>query len=142
MEAYLSLFTSSLIAATLIPAQSEALLVGLIVYQPTQVTLLIIVASVGNVLGALINWTSGRFFAHSAGKRMSKDPSRLRKVTSWYERFGWITLFGSWLPIIGDPLTFCAGVMREPLWRFLLIVSLAKTGRYLVLGWLTLSSSS
>jgi len=121
------------VAATLIPAQSEALLVGLIVYQPTQVALLIIVASVGNVLGALINWMLGRFFAQSAGKRMFKDSSRLRKV---------ITLLGSWLPIIGDPLTFCAGLMKEPLWRFLLIVSFAKTGRYLVLGWLTVSSLS
>lgn len=142
MEAYLSLFASSLVAATLIPAQSEALLVGLIVYQPTQVALLIIVASVGNVLGALINWILGQFFSQSAGKRIFKDSTRLRQVTLWYERFGWITLFGSWLPIIGDPLTFCAGIMREPLWRFLLIVSLAKTGRYLVLGWLTLSSLS
>jgi membrane protein YqaA with SNARE-associated domain len=142
LEAYLSLFASSLVAATLIPAQSEALLVGLIAYQPTQVVLLILVASVGNVLGALINWTLGRFFAQSAGKRMFKDSSRLRRVTSWYERFGWITLLGSWLPIIGDPLTFCAGLMREPLWRFVLIVSFAKTGRYLVLGWLTVSSLS
>ena len=121
---------------------SEALLVGLIVYQPTQVALLILVASVGNVLGALINWTLGRFFAQTDGKRMFEDSSRFRRVTSWYERFGWITSLGSWLPIIGDPLTFCVGLMREPLWRFLLVVSFAKTSRYLVLGWLTVSSLS
>jgi membrane protein YqaA with SNARE-associated domain len=140
LEAYLSLFASSLAAATLIPAQSEALLVGLIIHWPTHAAELIIVASVGNVLGAVVNWILGRFFAQSLGRRLFTSSAWLGTVTSWYKRFGWITLFGSWLPIIGDPLTFCAGIMKERLWRFLLVVSFAKAGRYLVLGWLTLSS--
>ena len=80
LEAYLSLFASSLVAATLIPAQSEALLVGLIVYQPTQVALLILVASVGNVLGALINWTLGRFLRKLLASACSK--TRLGSVES------------------------------------------------------------
>ena len=53
-------------------------------------------------------------------------------------RYGRWTLLLSWVPIIGDPLTLVAGVMREPLWSFLLIVSLAKTGRYLMVMALTL----
>lgn len=41
------------------------------------------------------------------------------------------------MPIIGDPLTLAAGVMKEPLWRFLLLVTLAKVGRYFVLTLIT-----
>ena len=56
----------------------------------------------------------------------------------WYGRYGRWSLLLSWLPVIGDPLTLVAGIMREPLWRFMLIVTLAKTLRYTVLAAATL----
>jgi len=63
---------------------------------------------------------------------------QLDKARRHYERWGHWTLLLSWVPIIGDPLTLIAGVMREPLWRFLLLVTLAKGVRYGVLAALTL----
>ncbi|MEP2845606.1 MAG: DedA family protein, partial [Alphaproteobacteria bacterium] len=58
---------------------------------------------------------------------------QMGRASGWYQRWGYWSLLASWVPIIGDPLTLAAGMMREPLWRFLLIVTLAKGGRYLVL---------
>ncbi|MAW57815.1 MAG: DedA family protein [Oceanospirillales bacterium TMED33] len=142
MEIYLSLFTSSLLAATLIPAQSEAVLLGSILLIPDQAVGLVLVASLGNVLGAVINWVLGRFFSDSVGRRLFSDESRIKWVSQWYKRYGWVTRFGSWIPIIGDPLTFCAGVMKEPLWRFLLVVTFAKTARYVVLTTTTMQALS
>ena len=129
-----------MLAATLIPAQSEAILVGSILLIPDEAIGLVVVASVGNVLGALINWVLGRFFSDPVGRRLFSDESRFKRVFRWYGRYGWVTLFGSWVPVIGDPITFCAGVMREPVWRFLLVVTFAKTVRYVVVATTTLQA--
>jgi len=134
LEVYLSLFASSLLPATLIPAQSEAVLVGSITLLPDAVVLLVAVASVGNVLGALINWILGRFFSDRCARMYNEESGAVQRAARWYQRWGWISLFASWVPFIGDPLTFCAGIMREPLWRFLLIATIAKTSRYAVLA--------
>ena len=138
MEIYFSLFVSSVLAATLIPAQSESVLVGSMLLMPEEVLGLVMIASFGNTLGAVVNWVLGRFFGQTIGRRLFSDTPRMRRITHWYQRYGWLTLFGSWIPIVGDPLTFCAGVMREPLWRFLLVVTFAKTLRYVVVAVTTL----
>ena len=138
MEIYFSLFVSSVLSATLIPAQSESVLVGSMLLMPEEVLGLVIIASFGNTLGAVVNWVLGRFFGQTIGQRFFSDTPRMRRITNWYQRYGWLTLFGSWIPIVGDPLTFCAGVMREPLWRFLLVVTFAKTLRYVVVAVTTL----
>ena len=52
----------------------------------------------------------------------------------WYRRYGRWSLLGAWLPVVGDPLTVVAGVLREPFWVFLALVTVAKGGRYLVLA--------
>lgn len=52
--------------------------------------------------------------------------------------YGWGVLLLSWLPIIGDPLTVVAGVMRMPLLPFVVVVAVAKGGRYGVLWWLVM----
>ena len=57
----------------------------------------------------------------------------MARASGWYQRWGYWSLLASWVPIIGDPLTLAAGILREPLWRFILIVTFAKGGRYLVL---------
>jgi len=140
LEIYLSLFASSLLAATLIPAQSEAVLVGSIVLIPDDVFVLVTVASVGNILGALINWILGRFFSNRCARAYDAESGSVQRAALWYQRWGWISLFASWVPIIGDPITFISGVMKEPLWRFVLIVTMAKVTRYVVLGFVTISS--
>ena len=132
--AYLGLFLAALLAATLIPAQSEAVLAGLIV-AGHPVFWLVLVASLGNVLGSLINWWLGRQLSRFAGRRwFPVSPQALERAGQRYRRYGSWSLLLSWVPVIGDPLTLMAGVMREPLWRFLLLVGLAKTGRYVVLA--------
>ena len=129
------LFFAALAAATLIPAQSEAILVALILNGAHSVWLLLAVATAGNVLGSAVNWVLGRFLAHHAGTRWFPVTERqLDRAARWYARWGRWSLLGAWLPIVGDPITLVAGVMREPFWRFLAIVTVAKGGRYLVLA--------
>lgn len=128
------LFLAAFIAATLLPGQSEAVLLALVFVGLHPVWLLVTVASAGNVLGSLVNWVIGRFMMRYAGHhRFPFTSEQIARAQGWYGRWGWMSLWASWVPIIGDPLTLAAGVMREPLWRFLLIVTLAKAGRYVAL---------
>lgn len=134
-----AMFFAAFIAATLIPAQSEAVLVGMILEESNPVWLLLLVATAGNVLGSLVNWAIGRFLQGYADHRwFPASPGQVERARLWYARHGWWTLFGSWLPIIGDPLVLVSGLMREPFWRVVLVVTLAKAGRYIVLAWITL----
>ena len=140
MLTLLGLFLAAFLAATLIPAQSEAVLVGLLLAGPHPVWLLLAVATVGNVLGAVVNWGIGRFLIRFADHpRFPFSPAQLARAQGSYARWGWVSLFGSWLPFVGDPLTLAAGAMKEPLWRFLTVVTLAKGGRYLALAAATLA---
>jgi membrane protein YqaA with SNARE-associated domain len=137
--ALLGLFGAALIAATLIPAQSEAVLVALLLAGTYPVWLLLVVASAGNVLGAIINWGVGRYAASfSQWRWFPASPARLEQAAGWYRRWGYLSLLGSWLPVVGDPITVAAGFLREPLWRFTLLVTLAKAGRYAVVAAVTL----
>jgi membrane protein YqaA with SNARE-associated domain len=138
LAAYAGLFLSALAAATILPMQSEAVLVGLLLadYSPW---LLVTVASVGNVLGAAINWLLGRGIERFRDRPwFPASHAGLQRAQSWYRRYGKWSLLLSWVPMIGDPLTVVAGVLREPFLVFLLLVAVAKTGRYLVLAAITL----
>jgi len=139
MTAYLGLFLSALIAATLLPAQSEIVLAGLLALGDEPAWALIAVATAGNVLGSVINWVLGRYVEHFRDRRwFPVRESQLDRYQRMYHRWGRWSLLLSWAPIIGDPLTVLAGVLREPLWSFVLIVLIAKLGRYLVVAGLTL----
>lgn len=128
------LFGVSFIAATILPAQSEAVLVGLqLAGYP--VLLLVLVASIGNTLGAVVNWGLGRGIEHYRGRRwFPVSDTALDRASRWYRRWGRWSLLLSWAPVVGDALTVAAGVLREPLWSFTLLVALAKTARYAVLA--------
>ncbi len=137
--AYLALFLSAFGAATLLPMQSEAVLVGLLLNGAHPAWSLLVVATFGNVLGSMVNWVLGRYLEHWRERRwFPVRPKQLDKAQAHYHRYGRWSLLLSWVPIIGDPLTMVAGVMREPLWSFVLIVTVAKAGRYLVLAGITL----
>ena len=97
--------------------------------------MLVAVACVGNVAGSTINWAMGRSIEKLRERRWFPiKPRALARAEQWYRRFGRWTLLLSWTPVIGDPLTMIAGVLREPLWSFLLIVAIAKTARYVVIA--------
>ncbi len=129
---YLNLFLSAFLAATLLPAQSEAMLLYLLGSHPAWV--LIGVASVGNILGSCVNFWLGRNVQRFMHHRFFPfNETQITKAQARYHRYGVYSLLLSWMPIIGDPLTLIAGVMRERFWRFLLLVSIAKTTRYIAL---------
>lgn len=132
------LFLAALIAATLLPAQSEAVLVALLLGGGDPV-LLVAVATAGNVLGSLVNWWLGLQVQRFQGRRwFPVSPARLERAQAWYRRYGRWSLLLSWAPVIGDPITLAAGVMREPLRVFLPLVFIAKAMRYIVLALMTL----
>jgi len=136
---YLGLFFAAFGAATLLPLQSEAVLVGLLVSDRYWLWGLLAVATLGNVLGSLVNWWLGRRLESFQGRRwFPVSPAHMTRARAHYQRYGHWSLLLSWLPVIGDPLTLIAGVMREPLGRFLLIVTFAKGARYAVLAIITL----
>lgn len=140
MPAYLSLFLAGFVAATLLPAQSEALLAYFLADASLSVPVLLGVATVGNVLGSVVNWVCGRFLRRFQDRRwFPVSAKRLARAEAQYHRYGRWSLLASWMPIIGDPLTVVAGVMREPLASFLFIVTIAKAGRYLAVAALTLA---
>ena len=131
---YVGLFATALLAATLVPAQSEALLVALLLADHPA-WLLVLVATAGNVLGSTVNWWLGRGIERFRDRRwFPVGPAALARAQRWYARVGKGSLLLSWVPVVGDPLTLVAGVMREPLAPFLLLVTLAKLGRYVALA--------
>ena len=113
---YLTLFISAFAAATILPAQSEALLAYLVSLNPSYTTRLITVATIGNVLGSIVNWWLGRLakeFKNKSWFPVSED--KLLQGEQYYRKYGRFSLLLSWVPFIGDPITIVAGVLRERL---------------------------
>lgn len=131
---YLLLFLSAFGAATLLPLQSEAVLMTLLVQGLFNPFYLILVATIGNVLGSCVNWWLGLKIEHFKDKKwFPVSEQRLLQAQQIYHKYGFYSLLLSWTPVIGDPITLIAGLMKENFWRFLLIVTIAKGGRYLTL---------
>src|SRR5215217_5415504 len=136
---YLALAGTAFLSATIFPFQSEVVLFGMLMAEHYQPWLLVLVASLGNILGSCINWFLGRFIAHFEGRRwfpISKDQAV--QAEGWYHEYGRWSLLLSWVPIIGDPLTIVAGVLREPFPVFLTLVVIAKAARYVAVAAITL----
>lgn len=136
MLAYLSLFISGLLAATLFPASSEVLLLAL-QQQGYQPLWLFIAATAGNTLGACINWYLGVKLLSLQHKRwFPVAPAALDRAQRQFQRFGSWSLLFAWLPVVGDPLTLIAGVLKVRFRLFLLLVAMGKAARYALLLWL------
>jgi len=134
--AYLSLFFSALIAATVFPAQSEMVLVYLVQQAAHPVWALVVVASIGNVLGSVINYALGYSVHRFKDRRwFPASPKQMDRAQAFYAKWGRYSLLASWVPIIGDPITVVAGVLRDRFLVFLILVAIAKSGRYVVLAY-------
>ena len=132
---YLAVFLSAFLAATLLPAQSEAVLSFYILSAPQTVFALILVATVGNVLGSVVNWVLGIYATKFQNRKwFPATPSQIKRAEKFYHKYGRYSLLLSWVPFIGDPITVIAGVLREPILSFLILVTIAKSARYIVLS--------
>ncbi|MAU53610.1 MAG: hypothetical protein CMN17_14860 [Roseovarius sp.] len=131
------LFAAAFGAATILPFQSEVVFVALQVAGSVSLPALLIVASVGNTLGSVLNYVMGRGIEHFRHRRwFPVTEAQLDRAQGWYARWGVWTLLLSWAPL-GDGFTVVAGIMRTPVWLFVTLVAIAKTGRYLALAWIT-----
>lgn len=142
MDIYLALFLSAFLSATLLPGSSEVLLAGFLSQGHDAFTLWGW-ATAGNTLGSVVNWVLGKYLLHFRHHRWFpiKEKS-LQKAQRWFQHYGFWSLLLAWAPIIGDGLTFIAGVMRVRFIYFLLLVSIGKGIRYaLILGLMGLLST-
>ncbi len=131
---YIYLFFTALIAATLFPAGSEALLI----YNITEghsLALLLLVATLGNSLGSLINYYLGLKGESYLEEKKYLKKEKIEKYKNFFDKYGGYTLLLSWLPLIGDPITFIAGVLKYDVKKFIPIVVIAKFGRYAVIAY-------
>lgn len=131
LAAYWLLLGSAFVSATLFPGSSEAVLVGFLATSAGQPATLVAVASVGNVAGAMVNWALGRFFvAYQRRPWFPVSAAAMVRAQGWFGRFGLWSLLLSWVPVVGDPLTVVAGILRVPFWHFFVLVSIGKVLRY------------
>lgn len=129
-----SLFASSFLSATLLPGNSEVVLVAMLLSGVSQPWLLVVIATMGNSLGGLTNVILGRFFPLREKSRWQE------KAVGWLKRYGAATLLLSWMPVIGDLLCLLAGWMRISWGPVLFFLCLGKALRYIAVAAATLQS--
>lgn len=135
---YTGLFISSFLAATILPLSSEVVLSALLLsgFNPA---LLVTLATIGNVLGSFVNYIAGFHGSLFTIKKVLKtSEDAFQNAQKRFNRYGVFCLLFAWVPIIGDPLTVIAGVLRVNLVTFFSLVSLGKLTRYLVITYLLL----
>ena len=131
---YISLFTVSFMVATIVPFGSEIYFATLLAMNNHNSLLLLIAASTGNILGSVFNWICGYYVANIIKKKwVPINQNHINKATNFFLKYGKWSLLLSWVPFIGDPLTFAAGTLRYSFLPFLILVSIGKTARYLVI---------
>ena len=134
---YISLFLSAFLAATVLPFYSEVVLFALLRAGGDPVAL-VLTATTGNTLGAVVNWVLGRYLLHFQDRRwfyFGRD--QIARAQRWFQANGYWTLLLAWLPVGGDALTFIAGVMKVRLWLFLVLVGTGKGLRYVSVVYLS-----
>ena len=134
---YLSLFAISFLAATILPFSSELTLAGLISTSNYDNLILLIVASLGNTLGSVVNWALGFYSRNLTTKKWFPfKETQIERSSKWFDKFGKLSLLFAWVPIIGDPLTLVAGLLRVRFLDFIILVAIGKVSRYLIVFYL------
>ena len=120
--------------ATIVPFGSELYFATLLSLGKYNNFLLLVSASVGNVLGSVFNWVCGYYincFIKKSWFPIKQD--KIKKGTALFNKYGKWSLLFSWVPFIGDPITFVAGTLRFSFIPFIILVSIGKVGRYLLI---------
>jgi membrane protein YqaA with SNARE-associated domain len=134
---YLSLFAISFLAATILPFSSELSLAALIATSDYDNLLLLTVASFGNILGSLVNWALGSYSRNLTTKKWFPfKETQIERSSKWFRKFGKWSLLFAWVPIVGDPLTLVAGILRVKFIDFIILVAIGKVSRYLIVFYL------
>jgi len=134
---YLGLFVAAFLAATILPLSSEVVLSALLLNGLSPITL-ITIATIGNVLGALTNYALGYWASLEVIKKWLKvSEEEFVRAEQRFVKYGLFSLCFAWVPIIGDPLTIIAGILRIRLLWFVLLVTVGKLLRYIVITYLT-----
>jgi membrane protein YqaA with SNARE-associated domain len=129
-------FSAAFLSSTLLPGVSEATLILAAGQQHAQLIALFLAATAGNVLGAVVNFALGRFLLRFENRRwFPVSPLSRTRAEALFGCYGRPILLFSWLPIVGDPLTLVAGLLRTPFPVFLIYVTIGKAARYAVLLW-------
>ena len=129
------LFLSAFISSTIAPGGSEAILAYMVANGHYQVVQLVIVATIGNTLGAMTTWFLG-VLAAKKYPLASLLPANKQKALDLVRNKGIWTLFFTWLPLVGDVLCFAGGWLKLPFLQACLIILLGKLGRYVVIAWM------
>ena len=134
---YLSLFAISFLAATILPFSSELTLAGLIATSDYDNLLLLIAASFGNVLGSVVNWALGSYSRNLTTKKWFPfKETQIERSSKWFKKFGKWSLLFAWVPVVGDPLTLVAGILRVKFIDFIILVAIGKVSRYIFVFYL------
>lgn len=140
IEVYITLFTSSFISSTILPGHSEITLTAFIFLNKFSIINLIFIASLGNILGSILNWHLGFYFVRFQERKWFPiNKLQLEKTSLWFLNYGKWSLFFCWLPFVGDPLTVVAGILRIPIITFVTIVSISKIFRYVFVSLIALN---
>ena len=138
---YAGLFIAAFLAATILPLSSELVLSALLVSGLSPTTL-VLVATLGNVLGSLLNYMLGYWASLGIVKKWLKySETEFLRAEQRFKKYGVFALLFAWLPIIGDPITVVAGVLRIHLAWFLILVTVGKLTRYAVISYFILQTS-
>ncbi len=130
-----TLFATAFLAATILPFYSEVLLFALL-EAGGDPTLLVIVATAGNTLGAVVNWVLGRFLLRFQDRRwFAFNRAQVAGAQRWFQRYGVWSLLFAWMPVGGDALTLIAGIMKVRLDLFVILVGVGKGLRYVSVAW-------
>lgn len=133
----IGLFISAFLAATILPLSSELVLSALLL-KGLDPSLLVVVATLGNVLGSLTNYALGYWASLGLIKRwLRMTEEEFVKAEQRFSKYGLLSLCFAWVPVIGDPLTVMAGILRIHLLWFLILVTTGKFIRYLVIASIT-----
>ena len=134
---YFQLLIISFLAATILPFSSEVVLTTMYLSNSFETSFLLIFASIGNILGSITNWYLGKkitIFQHR--KWFPVSPDQLSRSQKYFQKYGLWSLLLAWVPIIGDPLTLLAGVLKVRFGIFFLLVSISKISRYVFILYL------